>query len=130
MCIDCRDSQLKAAEIDRSAGNLYGTKPGEFHPGMIEGADEPMLATAAAPMREVPYALMMQDQANDRLSKAIEILHDRTSGLRHSGMERAEDGDRAVRDYGSETARLIGDQANRTDMAARVLEKILTEMEI
>lgn len=89
--------------------------------------DDP--ATLKAPMREVPSAIMMQNDANDRLSKAVEILHERTTNLRHSGIERGEE-DRAMRDFGSETARNIADQANRTDMAARVIEKILTEMEI
>lgn len=124
MCSDCTNHVS-----EKSLAKDAGYEPPIAVRGTYDDprfADQPM----TAPQREVPYALMMQDQANDRLAKAVEILHDRTAGLRHSGMERAEDGDRAVRDYGSETARLIGDQANRTDMAARVIEKILTEMEI
>lgn len=127
MCTECQNhvsEESLAAEKMKS----YEGAP-VIRRGLISG-DEPMLATTdAAPMNEVPYAIMMQDQANDRLSKAVEILHGRTAGIRHSGVERGEE-DRAARDYGSETARLIGDQANRTDMAARVIEKILQEMEI
>ncbi len=94
--------------------------------------DDPRFAgeqTLKAPMKEVPSAIMLQDEANNRLTKAVEILHDRTAALRNSGVERGEE-DRTMRDYGSETARNIADQAYRTDVAARVIEKILTEMEI
>lgn len=114
-------------EVPRSEGG-FADEPAIALRGTYDDprfADQPM----TAPQREIPAAIMMQDQANDRLSKAVEILHDRTAGLRHSGVERGEE-DRAMRDYGSETARNIADQAYRTDMAARVIEKILTEMEI
>lgn len=83
----------------------------------------------AAPMLEIPHALMLQNAANDRLAKAVEILHDRTSGLRNGHMERASE-DRASRDYGSNIARSIADEATRTDLAAQLIEKILSELEL
>lgn len=131
MCVDCQNHVSEESLKAKAENSIksYDRAPLALGFDNRSIGDEPMLATAAAPMNEIPYALMMQDQANDRLSKAVEILHGRTAGIRHSGVERGEE-DRAVRDYGSETARLIGDQANRTDMAARVIEKILTEMEI
>ena len=98
-------------------------------PSPYNGGDMPMAATVAAPMRELPSAMMLQNEANDRLSKAVEILHDRTSGLRSPHVEK-EPENRAMRDFGSDTARGIADQAHRTMLAAQVIEKILTEMEI
>ena len=107
-----------------------GLQPAGYDPRMDEMAKSAAAdAIAKAPMREIPHALMLQDDANDRLSKAVEILHDRTSGLRNGHMERAQE-DCGVRDFGSETARTIADQAYRTDLAAQVIEKILSEMEL
>lgn len=124
MCSDCTNHVS-----EKSLAKDAGYEP----PIALRGTyDDPRFAgeaTLKAPMKEVPSAIMLQDEANNRLTKAVEILHDRTAALRHSGVERGEE-DRAVRDYGSETARNIADQAYRTDMAARVIEKILTEMEI
>lgn len=84
--------------------------------------------TLKAPMHEIPHALLLQNEANDRLNKAVEILHDRTMQVRHSQDRAGEE--RAMRDFGSELARNMADQAYRTDLAAQVIEKILTEMEI
>lgn len=123
-CIDERDA---AAEKMKS----YEGAP-VVRRGLVDGAMDEMahpMMEIEVPQREVPAAIMAQDRANDRLSKAVEILHDRTANVRNGHMERAGE-DRAARDYGSETARLIGDQANRTDLAAQIIEKILTEMEI
>lgn len=127
MCYQCQD-QDKAAAQEKLKG-FEGAEPAIALRGTYDDPRFASEATLKAPMKEVPSALMLQDEANNRLSKAVEILHDRTAALRHSGVERGEE-DRAVRDYGSEVARSISEQAYRTDMAARVIEKILTEMEI
>lgn len=84
--------------------------------------------TLKAPMNEVPHAMLMQEQANDRLTKALEVLHDRTSVVRHSQDRAGEE--RTMRDFGSPMAQSISAQAYRTDMAAQLVEQILTEMEI
>lgn len=127
MCYQCQD-QDKAAAQEKLKG-FEGAEPAIALRGTY---DDPRFAgeqTLKAPMKEVPSAIMLQDEANNRLTKVVEILHDRTASLRHSGVERGEE-DHTMRDYGSETARNIADQAYRTDTAARVIEKILTEMEI
>lgn len=82
-----------------------------------------------APMNEVPAAMQSLEQENERLACAIKILFERTAPVRHqSDKEGAED--RAVRDYGSDLARGISDQAFRVSLARQTVEKILTELEI
>ncbi len=124
MCMECNPQTTGDAPDPRSfVGGGTPVQAG-YDPSVDQAA-----TTLKAPMPEVPSAIMLQNEANDKLSKAVEILHDRTSGLRSSSPER-EPENRAVRDYGSETARNIADQAHRTYLAAQVIEKILTEMEI
>lgn len=127
MCSQCRNTVSEESLKADAAKSIqsYGDMP--IAPRIGSFDDDP--TTLAAPQREVPAAIMMQDQANDRLSKAVEILHERTSGLRHA-VDRGEDPGKPMRDFGSETARNIADQANRTNLAAQVVEKILQEMEI
>ena len=97
------------------------------HPIYDHGA-EPMPAMTAAPMREVPHSMVMLTDANDRLTKAIEVLHERTASVRASFNKEQED--RATRDFASPVAQDIAAQAYRTDLAAQVIEKILRELEI
>lgn len=115
-------------EVPRSQGG-FATEA----PDMIRGTHgDPRFAnestTLKAPMHEVPHAMLMQSEANDRLNKAVETLHDRTTPLRHA--QDLDGEERVMRDFGSELARSIADQAYRTDLAAQVVEKILTEMEL
>ena len=84
-----------------------------------------------APQSEIPHALMRLERANSQLHEVVGVLHERLQPVRHETPRKDGDaGNKAVRDYGSELARVIGDQANRAEMASEVIIKILNELEV
>ena len=86
--------------------------------------------TADAPQAEVPHALMRLERANSQLHEVVKVLHERLQPVRHQSDEGSGESSKAVRGYSSELARVIGDQANRAEIASEVIIKILNELEV
>lgn len=84
---------------------------------------------AAAPQQEVPHALSRLEQANSTLHNVVKELHERLTPVRNQHNAQNE-GDKAVRGYGSEVAIKIGREADRAEMATDVIVKILNELEV
>lgn len=84
---------------------------------------------ADTPQSEVPHALQRLEQANSQLHEVTKVLHERLAPVRNEHNAQGES-DKAVRGYGSEVARRIGEQADRTEMATAVIIKILNELEV
>lgn len=82
-----------------------------------------------APQSELPHALNRLEMANSQLHEVVKALHERLQPVRNEHNAQSE-GDKAVRGYGSEFARRIGEQADRTEMASAVIVKILNELEV
>lgn len=80
------------------------------------------------PVREIPQAQAMLDLEVSRLTDVTGLLYQRLQPVLHSVNESGED--RAARDFGSETARLIADEAYRVSINRQIIEKILNELQV
>ena len=84
---------------------------------------------AAEPQQEVPHAMSRLEMANSTLHNVTKELHERLASVRNEHSAQSES-DKAARGYGSELARRIGEQADRTEVATQVIVKILNELEV
>lgn len=94
----------------------------------VAGSDRELMEGAQA---EVPHALMRLERAQGQLHEVVKVLHERLAPVRNERPQKESDAQKkAVRGYGSEVARAIGQQADMTELASQVIIKILNEIEV